>query len=910
MANRFSRGHIYQTPLQWYMPERAVPNFEAMATTITNTQNNYDTTNSAIEALRPDALQKHQEQANQYYNKWQEEIPKLADIYQNRGVTEGNRYMKRLKQKVKKEVLDPNSEYNHFGNVKKAYNTQLEEIEKFHEKDPIKANRDYSMHALNAQLGEWDTFYGDGKAKKNITGVSKVAYQDIQKDLIDLAGNIDPDGRKISKSNGRYIYTESGEEVPKERIDQAFNSLMNSPKYKDQQRVEVWDRLQNTDPASYISRNNTFIKGRIKQQNNKLKELKKLASSDKVEDIKELQIELQGLGLNTGKVDGLKGKKTEGALQDLEKRLNLSEAKLRKKILSKDADISDNVIDDYRRNYKDIFESTFGSKSGLEMKADPYGLAKYKDNLKKVTNQEAMFQLGQMMAPKTRAGIVTPERPRKIVEKTGQMYKEAKNNIKQTTNKLNDYTKGFNQTYSTHIDSEQLRKISDIYSTSSRDVNGQVSFDVFKQKLLSYMSDKDESFNAMTDDEIQAIMGEAQATSQEFTDIENSIRANNETIRSIDSYKDGLMTELKTKHKDKFQAIKNKYGMGDITDEAFMEAAITEQVQSSIPSHRGNTFSTTKAKTKTIMNDIEDSLDPSILAKHAQVFTGHVYTPNQDSKIESPIRNLENDVLEAFNAGQGKGFNNEDLMGITWIDDKENEVTMPEGFKANSVHPVTHAGKAQYRFTAKTSDGVFTTYTDIPPTHYETVKANAKAEYAIASGSNQTGVMEKMANLYTALDGDRMSSHKYNEEFNSGNTVSTPIVLPAISKNGLPMTENYNISREPLKTVRIGQPGNEREFFIYGVDGGKGEDNAIITHLNNNKQLQAVTFKHERQGSNTLLVVDKKASTPLYKHQADAEVKLKEFQLANSGFERPINKLSKNDAAIQIYKEQILNNNE
>ena len=421
MANRFERGMVFDANLQWHAPEFYTPNFEAWAGVLADNQGKLDATNTALNAMRPDALTEHQDEAGQYYQEWQEKSNNLAEVYSTQGVAAGNRMRNQLLRNVRDEIANPNSKFNTFGNIKKQYMAEVERLNEFHEKDPVQDNKMFSVHQLRSQLDEdFSSFYDDENKVplKSINPVNAIAYQDIGGEMWDFASKVQVDGETIMQENGKWLTTQSRKEVPAHRVEALFNSFITDPKYRGQMRAHLFARSQATNPQDYAASNNQNITAYTQGLKEELAGLKKNLSSKDKEERQLGQRKLLSMGYKIGKDDGDVGTRTQKGLDAFEKQVNEAILEQSKGIIQDpnnfgDAELESALHKDMIRSYKDGFKNFFGSDTSFTFKANPYDLLWRRHQYASKRQADYLSFLGQSFIPpsdtsKLNEDIATP----------------------------------------------------------------------------------------------------------------------------------------------------------------------------------------------------------------------------------------------------------------------------------------------------------------------------------------------------------------------------------------------------------------------------------------------------------------------------------------------------------------------
>ena len=346
---RFDRPGNYDFNMEHYVPKEFMPNFEALDSILTQFQTEKDGTEALLNNV-PEHIKQDTKALNEYVKGNQEAMDALTNSYMSGNLSAARADQAKLLKRVRRDY-QPGGKATKFESRKKQLGAIMKEFEDKYKDDPS-YQKAFALAKLNSSINP-------NKIDEAISDPNVAKFFDISKELDDGLKGFKSDKGTATWTNGRYIYKESGEEVTEEDIHSYVQSQMNQPRYREQMKIEAWERLRSTDKAQFKADWEREVDGKLQSNLNQLNGL----------EAKALQHTLNAHGIKTT-VDGVDGPKTRAGKAKLEKMIRDKADKQK---------ASYNFDSAFEKNLYDVFATPLVEKHAFlktdkSMKGDPYGL--------------------------------------------------------------------------------------------------------------------------------------------------------------------------------------------------------------------------------------------------------------------------------------------------------------------------------------------------------------------------------------------------------------------------------------------------------------------------------------------------------------------------------------------------------
>jgi hypothetical protein len=289
MASRYDQPVANDYSMQHYVPEYFIPNFAAWDETLGQYQKDYDVTTTLAETA-PDAAQFDQESLQAYLTENQQLVDSLVESYV-KDVSLGRAQQADAIRKIKRD-WQPGGRADRMQQRKQQYAGLVSKYDELYKESPsfMKA---YAYDQISKSVRPNDL-------TQDISDPNISPYINIQEEFYKYKDQIDPSLKSVSFVNGRYIDTQTNEEVEPWRIQQAFNKFIQNPRYAQQLGAETWLVESGVNKDDYIADLNNNIDSKIDENSSSLTKITELLASSKQDDRKLGQKMLSDAGFNTG----------------------------------------------------------------------------------------------------------------------------------------------------------------------------------------------------------------------------------------------------------------------------------------------------------------------------------------------------------------------------------------------------------------------------------------------------------------------------------------------------------------------------------------------------------------------------------------------------------------------------------
>jgi Putative peptidoglycan binding domain len=321
--NRFHKFPQADYSMKFYAPEVYLPNLEAWNSVLAKQQKSYDDALS-IKNKYPKYLQGREQMAEQYMQGVDQNVNDITNAYTEKGISEGNRKMRDFGMSINK-AWQPGGLAHELESEYTDYQTAAENIDKYYkdQKAENSANREFSLSKLQ-EVVKNPINYNEktGLYTRNAISPSLIPYVDISEEALKLVKEIKESGRTdIVKMSPFWFEKIQREGVTEETVRAVTDSLLDQPKYQQQQQVELWKAKRQYTPEQLQALEEGAKKQYVDSFNKQLGQVDALAQSKKPQDVKDLQKQLIEAGLYSGKIDGVMGKETKHAIEEYKKRV-------------------------------------------------------------------------------------------------------------------------------------------------------------------------------------------------------------------------------------------------------------------------------------------------------------------------------------------------------------------------------------------------------------------------------------------------------------------------------------------------------------------------------------------------------------------------------------------------------------
>lgn len=779
--NRFDRFQPVNLTSAYYQPKE-IPTMNATlwAQALENQQKQYD----VLGATRG-TIPKYAEFDRETAEKWQQEheknIQKVTDIYASgnqNAINLGNKALQDYTSNLRQDMST--GTYAMLGQRKLAHEEAIKSIESGTKDDPALA-RDYALHLYKSGIRPNDL-------KQGLTAPSTGKYQDIEKQWKEAKAAMGSEKTGTFKIGDTWITKNEHESWSPERIQAAYEGVINDQKNKFTIDANAWSRTRGIDKEAYSQKANDYNQKQIKDIDNKLSNIDKVLNSGKEGDIKELQKAMQDQGIDIGSIDGKAGEKTKQGVEMFKNLLSVHKQKIEDNTVTPESlDLMSIGRQQYLGEQKKYFSALFGYSDINDVKANEVTLQTRRLAAQKKMQDEYLYKMKDMFIQPPSEGIVMPDTPLKETRTITNAVDQAKTAISglngqigkgmETLTKELGLPKGMVLNESTFTKLMQMR-------AESQDKNGIVDPKVLQAKLAQQGQWWTSTFNpAKIAQVFNAPQGDAQINARGMAiqagDAVEQRKAHDFVVQSANNMWNSVSQEslknpeLKAAWEKEYNSMKRP---GE-TLEQFMNDVLANQGTVD----KSNRFYTKRLSGGAVSRETEHNVANEIFQKINTKTNGVLqkaidptlttYRYNQSGK-DMPVTELTSQVDNDIARGLFKGYGMNGEPNLKWQDMTGETIDVKDPKTISNVKSsvvMTPTG-AMLSITANIGGKTIKTYSDVREELKPTAARALKAE-AFEVQKTNPNLAAQLANSARLLeDGfSSMPNMRYkNDVLNSG----------------------------------------------------------------------------------------------------------------------------------------------
>jgi hypothetical protein len=830
--NRFDKFQHVNLQSQYYQPrEIPVMNTELWAKALENQQKQYDVL-GATRGTMPKYAEFDRESAEKWQKEHEANIQKVTDIYASgnqNAINLGNKALNDYTSNLRQDMST--GTFAQLGQRKLSHEEAIKSIETNSKDDPALA-RDYATHLYKSGIRPNDL-------KQSLSAPSIGKYQDIEKQWKEAKTAMGSEKTGTFKIGETWITKNEHESWSPERIQAAYEGVINDQKNKFTIDANSWSKTRNLDKVAYSQSANKYNAKQTKDIDTKVSNIDNVLNSKKEDDIKELQKAMLKQGIDIGTVDGKVGEKTKQGAEMLKNLLLTHKQTIESNPVTPEAlDLMAIGREKYLGEQKEYFSALFGFSDMNDVKANEVTMQTRKLAAQKKMQDDYFMKLKEQTFAPPLEGVSMPDTPLKETRTITNAVDQAKTASKGLTNQITQgadaFAKELGLPAGMKLDEQTFDKLIQIRK-ASEDKTGKINPTLLKQNLANtgqwwsntFNADKMANmFNNPTEQQLKTI----QAVDLARTGFEQR-KAHDAIIQSANNMWNSVSQaslnnpELKSAWEKEYNSNKKQ---GE-TLEQFMSDVLANQgvVDKSnrfyITRDRGGARGTvvkTEHNTATeIFQRINTKTSGGLQKQVDPTIATYRYNQMQEGMPMTDFaKQVNNDVQNG--ALKGYGLNGESSLKWKDLNGKEFAIPDTKATLTNVKSQVVMSGVgAQLKITANMGGQTVTSYSDIREEMKPIAEKSMKAEAFQIQKTNPNLAAKMVGSAIMLEEGiSAMPNVKFKND---------------VLNSSVQQTDVKGADGEYSITDRISKDYNGKTFtrdgFIYGLKRvGNGERTAIV----------------------------------------------------------------------------------